>query len=84
MLTRRKLKSLEKEIKKISSRQMTGVFFVNIVDGDYVIQGTPSGNIVFQGDKESYKTYISKRSEAIFIVDDIPRSPDDTLSEWAR
>jgi hypothetical protein len=82
MSLKNKVKSLKKSVEKIANSKVNGVFFVDIIENEYLIRA--SGNKTkFQGNREEYEYYISKYENAIFIMDDIPRKlGEPLLSEW--
>lgn len=84
--TRRKLQSLEKELKKITSGHMEGIFFVEWDGEERIIRGSaPNNQVVFQGKEEEYQQFIGKYKETIFIIDDIPRDIyGGGLVDWAK
>lgn len=82
-MLKNKVKSLQKEMKRISNSKMNGVYFVEFWDEIYLIKAA-GGKSIFQGSREEYKDFISKYEKSVFIVDDIPRSlGEPTLSDWA-
>lgn len=72
-MLKHKVKSLQKEMNKIIKNKMTGVFFVGIQEGEYIVKAA-GDNLVFQGDKESFDSFTQRYGEGtVFIIDDIPR-----------
>lgn len=83
-MLKNKVKSLQKEIKRISNSKMEGVYFVQFWDEIFIIQAANNKSI-FQGNYQEYKEFISKHGNSVFIIDDIPRAPGEpTLSDWAE
>ncbi|MEH7440479.1 hypothetical protein V7182_23815 [Neobacillus drentensis] len=83
-MLKNKVKSLQKELTRISNSKMNGVYFVDFWDEVFVIKAAGGKNI-FQGSHQEYKEFISKYEKSVFIVDDIPRSSGEpTLSEFAN
>jgi hypothetical protein len=82
-MLKNKIKNLEKTINKITKSKMTGVYFVGIQDGEYIIKAA-GDKLVFQGNKEAYISFIKKYDEdSVFIIDDIPREVNGTnIFDW--
>lgn len=83
-MLKHKVKSLQKDIKRITTNKMNGVYFVHFWDEVFAIQAA-GGKTIFQGSREEYNSFIKNYEKAVFIIDDIPRpSGELTLSDWAN
>jgi hypothetical protein len=82
-MLKNKLKNLEKTINKMAKSKTTGVFFVGIQEGKYIVKAG-GDKVVFQGDKEGYRSFANRYDEgSVFIVDDIPREVTGTnIFDW--
>jgi hypothetical protein len=71
-MLKNKLKSLQKEIQKVSQTKANEVYFVGIEGSEYSVKS--SGNrMTFKGTKDEYEAFLERHDKSVFIVDDIPR-----------
>lgn len=63
---------------------MTGVFFVDLLNNEYIVRASGDGKVIFQGERESFEALMEKYSESVFIVDDISKPEDESLYDWAK
>jgi hypothetical protein len=73
MLKRQQIKSMRKELDKITKSKTSGVFLVDLKDDQYTVRPSNDETILFQGTKTDFEIYKENYDAGIFVIMNIPR-----------
>ena len=73
MLKRQQIKSMRKELDKITKSKTSGIFLVDLKDDQYTVRQSNDETILFQGTKADFEIYKENYDEGIFVIMNIPR-----------
>ncbi|MEK5176937.1 hypothetical protein NST63_27720 [Heyndrickxia sp. FSL W8-0496] len=71
-----KVKSIQRQLNKISKFNMDHVFIVDVEDGNYIVK--LHGKVVCEGNEQVFNAFGQqyKGTGSVFIISDIPRQPE--------
>ncbi|MFJ5625577.1 hypothetical protein ACIQD3_23545 [Peribacillus loiseleuriae] len=71
MLKRQQVKSMRKELDKITKNKTSGIFVVFLNDDQYTVKA--SNGDTFQGTAEEFEIFSKSHDEYVFVIMNIPR-----------
>ena len=72
VMLKSEIKSIRKELEKISDNQEVVIYFIDIIDEIYIVKTANEGIVIFQGNKKEFKEFAEKHPKSYFIRFNIP------------